>query len=159
MRPVLGISLHDRIFLCLFWYFPEQNRLVICYWPSTAQPFLVSGSVGTHDHIIFARSQTTNCFEMAPPLRREEPSDNYWQLLTTTDHYWQLLTTTDHYWQLLTTTADLAFNLLSQIRLCDLHAVCVSANPIMLNFEYLNQYLWNFVSMSWHLIPSQRGTS
>jgi hypothetical protein len=37
---------------------PEQRRTVICCWPSPAQPFLVSGPVGTHGHIL-VRSKTT----------------------------------------------------------------------------------------------------
>jgi hypothetical protein len=32
---------------------------------------------------------------------------------------------------------------------------CVSVNPLPLTFEYLNQSLWNFVCISWHLSPSQ----
>jgi hypothetical protein len=38
---------------------------------------LVSGPVGTHDHI-FVLFRTCRCFEMGPTLRREEGYDYYW---------------------------------------------------------------------------------
>jgi hypothetical protein len=44
---------------------------------------------------------------------------------------------------------------------CDHHAVCVSVYlciPLW-TFECLDQSLWNFVCISWHLIPSPRRTS
>jgi hypothetical protein len=43
--------------------------------------------------------------------------------------------------------------------LCDLHLVCVSVYPSPINFECLNQSLWNVVRTSWHLSPSQHRTS
>jgi hypothetical protein len=42
-----------------------------------------------------------------------------------------------------------------KVGLCDLHAVCVSVNPASVNFECLNQFLWNFVCILYHLSPSQ----
>jgi hypothetical protein len=44
-----------------------------------SQSFFVSGPVGTHDHI-FVLSKTFTCFEIGPPLQREEGSDYYWSL-------------------------------------------------------------------------------
>jgi hypothetical protein len=43
-----------------------------------------------------------------------------------------------------------------KVALWDRLAVCVSVCiSTIATFENLNQYLWNLVSMSWHLIPSQ----
>jgi hypothetical protein len=57
---------------------------VNCCSPSLAQLILVSGPVGTHEYI-FVLSKTSTCFEMGPPLRREEGSDYYWSL----PFYWE----------------------------------------------------------------------
>jgi hypothetical protein len=46
------------------------------------QSVLVSGPAGNHVHIFFSRQRT--CFEMGPPLRREEGSDCYWSVITPT---------------------------------------------------------------------------
>jgi hypothetical protein len=39
----------------------RESRAIICCWPSPAQSILVSGPVGTHDHI-FVPSKTTCVF-------------------------------------------------------------------------------------------------
>jgi hypothetical protein len=39
----------------------------------------VSGPIGTYDHI-FVFSKPFTCFEMGPPLQREEGSEYYWSL-------------------------------------------------------------------------------
>jgi hypothetical protein len=49
---------------------------VNCCWHSQAQPILVSGAVGTHDHT-YVLSKTFTCFEMGPPLRRGKWSHYY----------------------------------------------------------------------------------
>jgi hypothetical protein len=46
-----------------------------CCWSSPAQSVLISGPVGTHDHI-FVLSKIFTCFEMGPSLREEEGSDS-----------------------------------------------------------------------------------
>jgi hypothetical protein len=43
----------------------------------------------------------------------------------------------------------------NKVGLWDHVAVCVCVSPL-LTFKRLNQSLWNLVSMSWHLSPSQR---
>jgi hypothetical protein len=53
---------------------------------------LGSGPVWTHDHI-FVLFKTFTCFEMGPPLRREEGSDYYWSLPFTVGPSAYLLTT------------------------------------------------------------------
>jgi hypothetical protein len=59
-------------------YYRGSGR-VNCCWSSPVRSVLVSASVRTHDHILVL-SKTFMCFEMGPPLRREEGSDYYWLL-------------------------------------------------------------------------------
>jgi hypothetical protein len=70
------------IYNCYSYVLTEINPgpgLVNCCWPSPAQSILVSGTVATDDYV-FVLSKTFTCFEMGPPLRREEGSDWYWSL-------------------------------------------------------------------------------
>jgi hypothetical protein len=55
---------------------PSISR-VNCCWSSPAESTLFSGPVGTHGDISVL-SNTFTCFEMGPPLRREEGSEYYW---------------------------------------------------------------------------------
>jgi hypothetical protein len=54
----------------------KQSRAAISFWPSPAHSFLVSGPVGTHDHIIhFLFQRLLICFEMWSPVRLQGESD------------------------------------------------------------------------------------
>jgi hypothetical protein len=60
--------------------------------------------------------------------------------------------------QLIFSLLPLFWKIKLKVSLWDHHAVCVSVYHPLLTYELLNQFLWNFVCVSWQLSPSQRLT-